>query len=426
MRQLDLAKGAIGRGIIAAGLVASTAACNQAKFSGEAPRYAEKPPEPIGRSFVLGCARSDDEVVRERIEVKARQTVNATVTGELCLQGAARATVLFVIDMSGSMGKHRRPDTGEIAVGNDPTVLGQQGGQGSQAADTCGRLAAVTALLARLEAEMGDAAGSSVDVGLVAFAGDILPERVVKPLPLAAFRDQMSSEQICRYVVQSSEFGTHPQNPGGLSDSAGSSTNYAAALDQATLLLASQPAGRTVYFVSDGEPTSAPGGADPLSASVRAAARLRGLGSDVVLNGLLLGADGAKARSVMTEVVGAPERVRLAAKADELAGEVLSFPTPNLAPETVTATLRDLGDESAAPRAINLVKLQPKPDGAAPGTAAWIFETDVMTFASDHAETSRYRFEVEAHQGGDPTSEPELGEDVSAVRSRLDLEVVRF
>lgn len=404
MRQHEcLAFGSISRVLILSSLptLLGLSACNQAEFTGEAPRQAEAP-EPVAKTFALGCDAAD---ARERVDVKGQSTLTASVTGEVCLPGMGQATVLFVVDMSGSMGRHRRMDTGEVVTGNDP--LQTSGGN-----ESCGRLSAVTAVLNRLTSGLGTTA-SDVKVGMVAFAGDVLGERTVAPMPLADFRAALRSEQLCRYVVQSPSFGVHPTNPGGFESYVGSGTNYAAALNQAANLLETATSGRTVYFISDGEPTSAPRGQDPAASGIAAGERLRALGSDVVLNGLLLGADGAKAREIMTSVAGAATRVRVAAKADELADEVVQFPMSGLTPDDLQATLT--GPDGVA-QPVAIANLAPK-GGDASGNV-WTYTTADMTFEGAKGETSEHRLEVVARQ--------ELAGQISEIRSALTLEVARF
>jgi hypothetical protein len=298
------------------------AACSKAEFTGDAGKRAIDPPKVIEKTVTLGCDASDATQV---IELDARDTLSLKLGGEFCPTATNDLTVLFVLDASGSMGKHYEQSTNQLSSGNDPRV-----------GDACGRLAAVNAILGQLQADTGVVS----NVGVVTFAGGVVAARA--PQSMTDFAASLDADLACNFVSQGSRVGYHPENPGAVRASVDASTNYASALDAASDMLANVPGRKVIYFVSDGMPTS--GGSNPVAAGVDAGARLRGL-TDVTVNGLLLGQSGAAAKSVMTSVVGSADRVRLAGSAGELATEITKFPAPTLDEKTLSASVTLDGDE---------------------------------------------------------------------------------
>jgi hypothetical protein len=319
-------------------------ACNEAEFTGQTPQRADDPPLEA-QAFALDSACDETADAPKATEVEVPGTFpgqeapahTAVYTGSLCPETPKALTVLFITDLSGSMSRHRADD-GQMREGNDPLVSG-----------SCGRLAAAEALVAKLEG--GDAAAET-RVGMIAFAGDVLSWRTIAPVSLADFRAAaLNADAFCAHVAQDRSGIDDPSNPGGI-DGRGvnASTNYAAAFRAASSLLGqslgSGAAGAKVaaYFVSDGLPTA--GGRDPAAAGIAAGKALRESVPSLALNGLLLGSTGAEAKSLLSEVVGDPARVRIAAEAADLAKEILAFPDPSLSGLTVrlTTAAKD-GDE---------------------------------------------------------------------------------
>ena len=299
------------------------AGCSKAEFSGDTGKRAARPPQVIEKTISLSCG---SDAPAQTIELDARDTLKLTMQGEFCPTANNDLTVLFVLDASGSMGKHYDVTTNELNNGNDP----RQG-------DNCGRLAAVSAVVAKLKA---DSAGVATKVGLITFAGSVVSTESLQSTD--DFTSALNADLACNFVSQGDRVGYHPQNPGGIRASVNASTNYASALDAATVMLDGVSGRKVIYFVSDGMPTA--GGSDPAAAGVAAGERLRSI-SDMTVNGLLLGQSGAEAKSVMTAVVGGEDRVRLAGSAGELATEITKFPAATVDSSSLAATVTEAGAE---------------------------------------------------------------------------------
>jgi hypothetical protein len=257
------------------------------------------------------------------VTVTANAKVEMTLKGKFCPEVKNRLTILFVIDYSGSMGRHFDPTRRADLPGNDPLVNG-----------SCGRLRAAQALLNKIKSEK--AAKDEVVVGMVPFAGGILTDRIVNIKSLDEFAATASVESLCAFVVQDPRQVGQAGYPGGVT-SAGvdSSTNYQAAFTAAQSLLQGVAGKKQLYFVSDGEPTSP--GTDPTTAGINAGASLRQNVDNLIMNALILG-NVPTAQNVLERVVGS-QRVRTADTADQLADKILDFPAPSIDENTGRATL---------------------------------------------------------------------------------------
>jgi hypothetical protein len=310
--------------------------------------------------------------------------VIAKVKGKFCPNAKAKMTVLFVVDFSGSMGRHVPERGGDAVDGNDPQVNG-----------TCGRLEAARAIIDRISKEKG--ANDQVSIGMVPFAGGIVTNKIMEITDFDSFAANVSKDTFCQYVVQNASFGYDPQNPGGINGRVGllnavdSSTNYRAAFQAAESLLTNVYGRKVVYFISDGQPTS--GGQDPVAAGIEAGAKLRENVDNLIMNGLLLGDVGPEARQVLEGVTGSPERVRNAEQASELAEKILDFPAASIDPATALAVL------TAAP--YKTEKLGFHFFGEHPtDKGIWIYETQPFVLVGKRGETILHVVDVKA-EGGD-------------------------
>jgi len=289
--------------------------------------------------------------------------------------------VLFVVDFSGSMGLHREDQGGQVEAGNDP-----------RSGQSCGRLDAARAVANQLTTQAQSGA-ATVQVGMLAFAGDVLGRRTVAPVPLASFAGLLTADRFCSYVTQNNGFAYGPTNPGGLlaqDEGADASTNYAAALTAAGQLLSSVQGAKVVYFISDGEPTA--GGSDPVQAAVQAGAALVAGVPGVTLDALLLGDGDPQAATVMRAVVGGRgEQVRVAARADELAQEILRFPSVELDPSTAQAVLSGPSGNETVPL---------KSAGRDQATGRWVYETQAFSFGAQPGDDVRQLRVSAASTGG--------------------------
>ena len=253
--------------------------------------------------------------------------VAVTVEGEICPNQTNDLSILFVIDMSGSMGTHirdRGPDKGQVHPGFDP----QQNG-------TCGRLQAAQAILDKIKNTMS--ATDRVRVGLLPFAGGVISQKVVAMKDIESFNQDLNKDAFCQYVVQNSQYGYDPSNPGGISSVVGSGTNYSAAFSAAGDMLAASYGKKAVYFISDGQPTT--GGSDPVQSGIAEGQKLRNRVDNLTLNGIILGESNQEARSVLEGVSGSANRVRDVASATDLANEITQFPELSILSQSARAIL---------------------------------------------------------------------------------------
>jgi len=351
------------------------AGCSKANFKGNTPEIKIAPVE-VEKTFNIAC---DDEYgKRYQIEAQPNEIVRTKVTGTFCPVTDKKLTVYFVVDFSGSMGLHTPIGSNSRVPGNDPQING-----------TCGRLQSAQAILNKLRDELDY--GDDVRVGLIPFAGEVFQDRVQSPTDVDIFESYLVANQFCSYVVQDSSYGQHPQNPGGIiannQSSVNSSTNYKAAFDAAYNALRSTEGRKIVYFISDGEPTS--GGFEPLQSGIAAGQQLLSL-NETTVNALLLGSDEVVARDALIKIVGDSQKVRVAAKAGELATEILKFPESELPFNSSSAQLFVSGIEKP---------LQLKTLLRSEGNK-WAFETDYFTlFSLGEFEEHNVQIRAEATDG---------------------------
>lgn len=313
-------------------------------------------------------------------EVPEQAKVTAKVKGKFCPQAKNKLTVLFVVDYSGSMGRHIPEQGGAEIPGNDPQING-----------SCGRLRAAQAIVGKILAEKAPA--DQVEIGMVPFAGGVVNNRIVQITDLASFEALVSKDTFCQYVVQNSGFGYDPVNPGGIDGPSGflgfgkvdASTNYRAAFTAAQSLLEGVYGRKIAYFISDGRPTS--GGQDPILAGIEAGQSLRDNVDNLTLNGLLLGATGPDAKVVLDQVTGSPDRVRNAENADELAREILAFPEASIDDQSGLATLT-VQPYPTAPLGLRYLTKDPASVGV------WVYETQPFVLLGKPGEETLNIVEV--------------------------------
>jgi hypothetical protein len=320
-------------------------ACSSATFTGSSgkregivpPSPTPAQPSPGGESLTFTCGGP----ATQSVSAHAGDQIN--VSGQLCPAVTGQAAVLFVVDFSGSMGRHRDHANSPFVAGNDPQVNG-----------SCGRLKAAQAVLAQLSQQSGQGQ-SSVQVGFVPFASDVLQSRVAPLMSLAQFQQIADANHFCQYVVQdSADVQGNPGAIDGSSDGVTSATNYQAAFQAADQLLQPVAGNKTVFFISDGEPTVPGDGStasnEAVTAAVNAGAALRQDVQGLTLNGLLLQNTelGAQAQQILAEVAGSADRVRIAASADQLATQILQFSGGDLDLSSAKATLSLAGAPAVA------------------------------------------------------------------------------
>lgn len=263
------------------------------------------------------------------VETTDDPEVVTTVSGRFCPKSTeGKTTVLFVVDYSGSMGRHiLGPNSKADPNGNDPQVNG-----------SCGRLRAAEKIIASLDGY------TNVRLGMVPFAGGIVTNKVIYLEDMASFRDKVTAQNFCQYVVDTPQrFGLDPQNPGGIQSDVGGLTNYGAAFRATQTMLENVYGKKTVYFISDGEPTTTGNGnfsiPEGTAAGIAAGQSLRNTVNNLTLNALLLGDIGPQGKQVLIDVAGSPDRVRQSEDADQLATQVDNLPETEIDESTALATL---------------------------------------------------------------------------------------
>jgi hypothetical protein len=361
-------------------------------------------PDPFGLRLMLQNADgtttepgTEPLPFEDPVPVASRNRVVTTVKGEFCPQSTKVLTVLFVVDFSGSMGRHVPETGGGELAGNDPQVAG-----------SCGRLRAAQAILERIAKTSQP--GDKIQLGMMPFAGGIVTNRMIPITDVASFASKVSKDSFCQYVVQDSSFGYDPANPGGMNGASvggllgylgiggvDASTNYSAAFKAAQTILTPVYGRKVAYFISDGQPTS--GGADPIMAGVAAGIQLRQSVNNLELNGLYLGAPNVAAEDVLAQVAGSVDRVRRAENADDLAKEILSFPDATIDSKSGKAFL------TVAPYPKNDLGLQYlNKDGAR--ASIWVYETQPFVLLGTPGKSVLNLVEVTA-----------LGEDGTSYRA---------
>ncbi len=309
-----MSKGGNVRILAVAFLISSFSFCNQSKFSGNGDYVTS--PNQVSKDFSLTCDEKTGVRSEEASLVYTEETqVTVKIQGSFCPLQTDRLIVLFLIDFSGSMGRHRPETNQPIINGNDPQING-----------SCGRLEAAKAIVQKIvDEKRGE---DRALIAMIPFAGEVLNARAIKPLSLSKFQEKLTKDYFCQYVVQDESFGYDPENPGGIDGTAyglDSATNYTAIFQSAERVMSGVSGRKVTYFISDGEPTR--GGEDPLESGIEAGQHFRNQFGDLTLNTLLLGDQSdTKAYDVLEQIAGGSDRVRVALKANELASEIVKFP----------------------------------------------------------------------------------------------------
>lgn len=236
------------------------------------------------------------------VKIKNAKDANMLLTGEFCPQAPAALSIVFLVDFSLSMFNKDK------ARGNDQVVNG-----------SCGRLDAVKAILERHGANIADK-NSTIKVGVIQFASDLVGDGI--PLTeIGQMSDKETVENFCRGI---------------------DGTNYKVALEAAAKMLKTESGRKVVYLISDGLPTEggdAARGFDPAhrDAAITAIKALRKSIDDLTYNTVFLGdlevqkeEAGFDPVDFLTELTGDKERVKLVAKAEDLAEEILDIKPPTV------------------------------------------------------------------------------------------------
>jgi hypothetical protein len=367
---------------VAVGSFALISACNDAGFSGDAPKKA-KPPTPAKPSpaadtdLVVPCIDGKGKLVKK---LSGIDDPVVSLEGEFCnsasLAGNEGVSILFVVDGSGSM------------MQSDPLKGG-----------SCGRLKAAQAIMNQVTS----ASSEGVAVGLH-FFGD-LSKNVVELTTPSVFSNSLNAETLCQTEL------------GG--------TNYQSALTLAREALQNVKGRKVVYFLTDGAPTLSgtnPGNLSRLpnqgfsraqqerqlrpiyDAGKKAAEDLRAM-SETDLFALYLSEPGSgsdlgviveEPESYLKTIAGGADKFRLAESADELAAKIVEF-TPTTPLMLKTSSLKAvLNAEGFAPKTVKISSLTQKDS-----SGVWKFVSEPFTLYTSpgKAVLNTVTVQVESSEG---------------------------
>jgi uncharacterized protein YegL len=287
-------------------LLITTAACNKADFNSDS--KTKVTPEAATLACNPDSKYSEDDL---RVGVRGEKNARILINGEFCPQAPARLNIAFLIDFSLSM-YNEKEERGNDQVKNK----------------TCGRLEAARAIIESHKQHV-EAEDAKISVSVVQFASDI--EGKIEPTAIDDFDGELTTDNFCR---------------------GSTGTNYKAAFEAVTDMLAEVNGNKVVYLISDGMPTEGGGGARENAPRHRDAAQeaADGMRKELKLltyNTVYLGniheieEEGFDPEKFLVDLTGAKERVKLVEKAEDLAAEILKLEKPAVDIDTsaVTATL---------------------------------------------------------------------------------------
>ncbi len=301
-----------------AGLALTSLACNKASFKSDTKNKV------VPEAATIACSKESKYTEEElRIGVKEDKSAKILVNGEFCPQAPARLSIVFLIDFSLSMYNEKE------GRGNDPVVNG-----------SCGRLDAARAIINSHKQNIADV-DAKITASVVQFSSTL--EGKIEPTPLEDFKDELTTKNFCQ--------GT-------------TNTNYKVAFETATEMLRDVNGTKVVYLISDGMPTEGGGGARENAPRHRDAAQeaaddmrkeLKLLTYNTVYLGNIhdLEEENFDPKAFLEELTGAPERVKLVEKAENLAAEILKLEKPPVDIDTDNVTA-ELTADGVEPRAINV------------------------------------------------------------------------
>ncbi len=233
-----------------------------------------------------------------RLEIKDLSNVKMVVQGQFCPQAPAELDLVFLVDFSLSMYNE------EKSRGNDQVKDG-----------SCGRLKAASAIIDRYSETLASQ-NAKIKVGVVQFSADKL--KTISLTPIKDLKSQLTEDNFC----------------GGVAG-----TNYKAAFEGASELLAGESGTKVLYLISDGLPTEGGGGERGnfprhLEAAQTAADAMRGAVSNLTFNTVFLQGEvepddaAVDPKTFLDKLTGSPDRVKIATAADDLSAEILALKSP--------------------------------------------------------------------------------------------------
>ena len=283
--------------------------------------------EDFAQNFTLGC--DENKEVDLQIPGTDKARVATTIRGQFCPEEKKALSLVFVVDNSGSMGKHRDSGAAQDSAGNDPQTTDASG------AATCGRLKAARSVIAMLQ---GDSFKDvAITMQVISFASDVIANKQLKAAGDALNSKLVTDKIFCETVIQGPSYA----QPGGISPSGiVASTNYQAPLQAAEAYLKGLGGKSLIYFITDGNPNVPGNESQGIQAGIDAGTHLRATIPDLVFNAVFLAATNPdQAKSILAQVAGDASHVLLASDASELEKKIVEFPAISFAPSDAKANL---------------------------------------------------------------------------------------
>ena len=313
--------------------------------------------------LALRCTRDNLDSVRVR-----GQGSRVKVRGQLCPQAYGDLSILFLLDVSGSM---RNADPRRGLFGN-----------------TCGREKAVKSIVKKLRQDAGDAEG--VKIGSVRFG--------------TTASDLQATTALDRFNRNILDFFKSNLNYCDSKTSEAGWTNYEAAFKAAQRRLSGVSGNKVIYLISDGLPTfkdidnrgdENDGDGSRKAAGLAAAKALRSAHSDLTINAVFLDTNGAArnqgAQNYLNQVTGDPSRVRFANDANQLAEKIVELAIPKIELQRSTIT-GSLAVEGGGSRNVKVERFALQTTGE----RTWAFETAPFNLDGSPGRTIRQVLTVSA------------------------------
>jgi hypothetical protein len=269
---------------------------------------------PFRHDLQLAC---EDNKVIEMSPLNPEQArIGTSIKGELCPNITHTLHILFIVDNSGSMGRHRDPKLGQEMPGNDPQLKDAVG------KPTCGRLRAARAVIDMLKNP--SYANVSTTISLISFASKVIENKTIKKIEDPLDGSLVNEKVFCETVIQGATYA----QPGGLViPGVTAATNYQEPLNAGEQLLKNLQGQKVVYFITDGNPNEPGTEAFGIAAGIKAGEQLRSNVANSVINALFLAATNpAEAQDILAKVSGDKSRVLLASNSNELEKKIIEFP----------------------------------------------------------------------------------------------------
>jgi hypothetical protein len=330
-------------------------------------------PQPT--AFGLSCEPERTIVFAPKEVPKAQ--FEAKVTGEFCKRTSNDLYILFIVDNSGSMGRHSGSNWLVDNPGNDPQVTIDN-------KPTCGRLGGAKAVIKKFQEPQF--AGIKTRIGVISFASDVIAAREIKA-PSEPLDDKIVGiEPFCETVIQGSAYA----QPGGvLIPGIDSSTNYQTALLKAREILEQVEGQKLIYFITDGEPTAPDSAEVAANLAFEAANTLRATVKDLTFNALFLRApDPYAAKKLLGKMTADPTRVLLADSPDDIARKIVEFPTFGFVGDSAKAII-EVGSLAPTTLSVDLMK-HPTKEGV------WLYKVAPFALLGQPGETIDHMVKVSA------------------------------